>query len=83
MGPDRSNCGRPSKPLPAGSPSVTNFCLIDVADGAAVINALRAKRIAVRHAASFPGLGAGHLRITARDPERNAALVAALAEALA
>jgi histidinol-phosphate/aromatic aminotransferase/cobyric acid decarboxylase-like protein len=64
-------------------PSTTNFCLIEVADGPAVVNALRAQRIAVRPAASFPGLGPGHIRLTARDPERNARLVAALAGALA
>jgi len=63
-------------------PSVANFCLVEVADGPAVLAALRARRIAVRPAASFPGLGAGHLRITARDPEGNARLAQALAEAL-
>ena len=64
-------------------PSAANFCLVEVADGPAVLAALRAQRIAVRPAASFPGLGPGHLRITARDPERNARLAAALAEAVA
>ena len=63
-------------------PSVTNFCLIEVADGPAVVAALRAQRIAVRPAASFPGLGPDHLRITARDPERNARIAAAISEAL-
>jgi histidinol-phosphate/aromatic aminotransferase/cobyric acid decarboxylase-like protein/adenosyl cobinamide kinase/adenosyl cobinamide phosphate guanylyltransferase len=64
-------------------PSVTNFCLIEVADGPAVVAALRAQRIAVRPAASFPGLGPDHLRVTGRDPERNARVVAAISEALA
>jgi histidinol-phosphate/aromatic aminotransferase/cobyric acid decarboxylase-like protein/adenosyl cobinamide kinase/adenosyl cobinamide phosphate guanylyltransferase len=64
-------------------PSVTNFCLIEVADGPAVLAALRAQRIAVRPAASFPGLGPSHLRITARAPERNARVVAAISKALA
>jgi histidinol-phosphate/aromatic aminotransferase/cobyric acid decarboxylase-like protein/adenosyl cobinamide kinase/adenosyl cobinamide phosphate guanylyltransferase len=64
-------------------PSVTNFCLIEVADGPAVVAALRAQGIAVRPAASFPGLGPGHLRITARDAERNARVAAAIGEALA
>jgi histidinol-phosphate/aromatic aminotransferase/cobyric acid decarboxylase-like protein len=64
-------------------PSATNFCLIEVADGPAVIAALRARRFAVRPAASFPGLGPGHLRITARSPEQNARVVEALAEAVA
>jgi histidinol-phosphate/aromatic aminotransferase/cobyric acid decarboxylase-like protein len=63
-------------------PSAANFCLVEVPDGPAVVAALRAGEIAVRPAASFPGLGAGHLRITARDPERNAALADALEEAL-
>jgi histidinol-phosphate/aromatic aminotransferase/cobyric acid decarboxylase-like protein/adenosyl cobinamide kinase/adenosyl cobinamide phosphate guanylyltransferase len=64
-------------------PSVTNFSLVEVPDGERVAAALRAQRIAVRPAASFPGLGPGHLRITARDPERNRAVAAALADALA
>ena len=63
-------------------PSAANFCLIEVADGPAVLAALRERRIAVRAAASFPGLGAGDLRVTARAPEENERLVAALAEAL-
>ncbi|MBV9818878.1 MAG: bifunctional adenosylcobinamide kinase/adenosylcobinamide-phosphate guanylyltransferase [Solirubrobacterales bacterium] len=64
-------------------PSVTNFVLIEVADGPAVHRALRARGFAVRHAASFPGLGDGHLRLTARAPGDNAALVAALRETVA
>ena len=63
-------------------PSAANFCLIEVADGPAVLTALRERRIAVRAAASFPGLGAGDLRVTARAPEENERLVAALAEAV-
>ncbi|MGH2859223.1 MAG: bifunctional adenosylcobinamide kinase/adenosylcobinamide-phosphate guanylyltransferase [Solirubrobacteraceae bacterium] len=63
-------------------PSVTNYCLIEVADGPAVVAALRAQRIAVRPAASFPGLGPGHLRVTARDPERNERVAMAIGEAL-
>ncbi len=62
-------------------PSVANFCLVEVADGPAVLAALRERQIAVRAAASFPGLGAGDLRVTARAPEQNELLVAALAEA--
>ncbi len=64
-------------------PAAANFVLVEVADGAAVAARLREQRIAVREAASFPGLGAGHLRLTARTPEKNARLVAALAEAVA
>jgi histidinol-phosphate/aromatic aminotransferase/cobyric acid decarboxylase-like protein/adenosyl cobinamide kinase/adenosyl cobinamide phosphate guanylyltransferase len=61
-------------------PSAANFCLLEVADGPAVLAALRERRIAVRHAASFPGLGPGDLRVTARAPAENERLVAALAE---
>ncbi len=64
-------------------PSVTNFVLVEVPDGARAVAALRAEGIAVRHAASFPGLDQGHLRLTARGPEANARLVRALDAALA
>jgi len=64
-------------------PGAANFVLIEVVDGPRVLAALRGAAIAVRPAASFPGLGDGHLRITARDPEQNAALVAVLADAVA
>jgi len=62
-------------------PSAANFCLIEVADGPAVLAALRERQIAVRAAASFPGLGPGDLRLTARTPQENERLVTALAEA--
>ncbi|MDO8213629.1 bifunctional adenosylcobinamide kinase/adenosylcobinamide-phosphate guanylyltransferase [Conexibacter sp. CPCC 206217] len=61
-------------------PAAANYCLIEVADGAAVAAGLRDRRIAVRQAATFPGLDARHLRLTARTPEQNARLVEALAE---
>ncbi|HEV7808824.1 MAG TPA: bifunctional adenosylcobinamide kinase/adenosylcobinamide-phosphate guanylyltransferase [Solirubrobacteraceae bacterium] len=64
-------------------PTAANFCLIEVADGPTLVAALRARSIAVRPAASFPGLGQGHIRITARAPHANALLVLALEEALA
>ena len=64
-------------------PSVANFCLVEVADGARVARALRARGIAVRPAASFPGLDERHLRLTTRDPAANARLATALAEELA
>ena len=64
-------------------PSAANFCLVEVADGPALVAALRARSIAVRPAASFPGLGPRHIRLTAREPERNARLVEAIEEALA
>jgi histidinol-phosphate/aromatic aminotransferase/cobyric acid decarboxylase-like protein/adenosyl cobinamide kinase/adenosyl cobinamide phosphate guanylyltransferase len=63
-------------------PSATNFCLVEVDDGPGVVAALRAQRIAVRPAGSFPGLGPGHLRITARDPARNERIATALAQAI-
>jgi histidinol-phosphate/aromatic aminotransferase/cobyric acid decarboxylase-like protein/adenosyl cobinamide kinase/adenosyl cobinamide phosphate guanylyltransferase len=63
-------------------PSAANFCLVEVADGPAVLDALRERKIAVRAAASFPGLGAGDLRLTARAPRENERLVAALAQAV-
>jgi len=59
-------------------PGAANFCLVEVADGPAVVAALRARDIAVRPAASFPGLGPGHLRLTARAPAANARLVEAI-----
>jgi histidinol-phosphate/aromatic aminotransferase/cobyric acid decarboxylase-like protein/adenosyl cobinamide kinase/adenosyl cobinamide phosphate guanylyltransferase len=63
-------------------PSAANFCLVEVADGPAVLDALRERRIAVRAAASFPGLGAGDLRVTARAQRENERLVTALAQAI-
>jgi histidinol-phosphate/aromatic aminotransferase/cobyric acid decarboxylase-like protein/adenosyl cobinamide kinase/adenosyl cobinamide phosphate guanylyltransferase len=63
--------------------SATNFCLLEVADGPAVLAGLRERRVAVRPAASFPGLGLGDVRVTARDPAANERLVAALVEAVA
>jgi histidinol-phosphate aminotransferase len=63
--------------------SAANFCLIEVPDGPRVAAALRERGIAVRPAASFPGLGANHLRIAARAPAENERLAQALAEVLA
>jgi histidinol-phosphate/aromatic aminotransferase/cobyric acid decarboxylase-like protein/adenosyl cobinamide kinase/adenosyl cobinamide phosphate guanylyltransferase len=64
-------------------PAAANFCLVEVPDGPRVLEALRARRIAVRPAASFPGLGADHLRITARGPAENARLIESLRAAVA
>jgi histidinol-phosphate/aromatic aminotransferase/cobyric acid decarboxylase-like protein/adenosyl cobinamide kinase/adenosyl cobinamide phosphate guanylyltransferase len=64
-------------------PAAANFCLIEVPDGPAALAALRDAGIAVRPAASFPGLGANHLRITARGLAENEQLARALGEALA
>jgi histidinol-phosphate/aromatic aminotransferase/cobyric acid decarboxylase-like protein/adenosyl cobinamide kinase/adenosyl cobinamide phosphate guanylyltransferase len=63
-------------------PGAANFVLIAVADGPAVVAALRANRIAVRPAASFPGLDDRYIRVTARDPERNQRVAAAIEAAL-
>jgi histidinol-phosphate aminotransferase len=64
-------------------PSATNFCLVEVRDGPALAAALRERGIAVRPAASFPGLGPGHLRLAARAPAENERLSNALAAVLA
>ena len=63
-------------------PSSTNFVLIEVPDGPKLVKALRARRIAVRCADTFPGFGANHIRLTARDPGSNGRLAAALGAAL-
>jgi histidinol-phosphate/aromatic aminotransferase/cobyric acid decarboxylase-like protein/adenosyl cobinamide kinase/adenosyl cobinamide phosphate guanylyltransferase len=63
-------------------PGVANFVLVAVADGPAVVAALRAERIAVRPAGSFPGLDDRYIRITARHPSANARLVDVLAAAV-
>jgi histidinol-phosphate/aromatic aminotransferase/cobyric acid decarboxylase-like protein len=63
-------------------PSATNFVLAQVPDGERVHAGLLARRIAVRPAATFPGLTPDHLRITARQPAATARLSTALAEVL-
>ncbi len=60
-------------------PGAANFCLVEVADGPAALERLRAGGIAVRPCGGFPGLGPGHLRITARGPDDNARLAQVLA----
>jgi len=64
-------------------PSAANFCLAEIAGAAGVVAALRERAIAVRPAASFPGLGPDHVRITARGAEANATLAAAIEEVVA
>jgi precorrin-6Y C5,15-methyltransferase (decarboxylating) CbiT subunit len=59
-------------------PSSANYCLVEVPDGPRVDAALRDGGIAVRPAASFPGLGPNHLRITARAAAENERLAEAL-----
>ena len=63
-------------------PGAANFVLVEATDGPALVAALRARRIAVRPAASFPGLDARHVRITARDPRANARIAEAVAAAI-
>ncbi|MEA2151590.1 MAG: histidinol-phosphate aminotransferase, partial [Solirubrobacteraceae bacterium] len=63
-------------------PGAANFCLVEVADGPGVVAALRERSIAVRPAASFPGLGPDHLRITARSRAANARVARAIEEAV-
>lgn len=63
-------------------PAAANFVLIEVADGPAVVAALRAEAIAVRPAGTFPGLDDRHIRVTARDARRNARVAEALAAAV-
>jgi histidinol-phosphate aminotransferase len=63
-------------------PGAANFLLLEVPGGDTVVEALRAAGIAVRAAASFPGLGENHIRVAVRRPHENRRLVEALAEAL-
>jgi len=61
-------------------PGSANFLLLRVTDGPLVVSRLAERRIAVRPASSFPGLGPDHLRVAVRPARDNARLVAALAE---
>jgi histidinol-phosphate aminotransferase len=63
-------------------PGAANFVLVAVADGPAAVAALRSAQIAVRPAASFPGLDNRHIRITARDPRANRRVAEVLAQAV-
>ena len=60
-------------------PSAANFLLLEVPDGSATIAALRGAGIAVRPAASFPGLTEDHLRVAVRQQADNDVFIAALA----
>jgi histidinol-phosphate/aromatic aminotransferase/cobyric acid decarboxylase-like protein/adenosyl cobinamide kinase/adenosyl cobinamide phosphate guanylyltransferase len=65
-------------------PAAANYVLVRVAGhGPSVMAHLRQAGIAIRPAASFPGLTADDLRLTARDPDANERLTRALAEAVA
>ena len=63
-------------------PSSANFLLIRVPDGPTVRRGLLERRIAVRAAATFPGLTPHHFRIAVRTAADNEHLVTALAEVL-
>jgi L-threonine-O-3-phosphate decarboxylase len=63
-------------------PSCANFLLVRVPGGEHVRAGLLERGIAVRRAATFPGLTADHLRIAVRTPADNERLLAALAEVL-
>ena len=63
-------------------PSAANFVLLEVPDGSATVAALAGLGIAVRPAASFPGLTENHVRVAVRRPAENERLADALAEAL-
>jgi histidinol-phosphate aminotransferase len=63
-------------------PSATNFLLLQVVDGPAVLAGLAARGIAVRPCDDFPGLTANHLRVAVRDPADNQRLVGALSKEL-
>jgi len=63
-------------------PSAANFLLLQVPNGREVVDGLRLRGIAVRPAASFPGLDHDHMRVAVRTAADNDRLVAGLAEAL-
>jgi histidinol-phosphate aminotransferase len=64
-------------------PSAANFVLLEVRDGPATVAALAGAGIAVRPAASFPGLTENHVRVAVRRPAENERLADALARAVA
>lgn len=63
-------------------PSAANFVLLQVGDGPALHQALNARGIAVRPAATFPGLSSDYLRVAVRTPEDNEQLVRAVRASL-
>lgn len=64
-------------------PSVANFLLLRTAAGPELVGALARRGIAVRPAASFPGLDDRYIRVAVRGREDNALLIAAITELLA
>jgi histidinol-phosphate/aromatic aminotransferase/cobyric acid decarboxylase-like protein len=63
-------------------PSAANFLLLRVDDVSDLADALADEGIAVRPAASFPGLDERYIRVAVRSPADNAQLLAALDEVL-
>jgi histidinol-phosphate/aromatic aminotransferase/cobyric acid decarboxylase-like protein len=63
-------------------PSAANFLLARVADGPGLVGALAARGIAVRPAASFPGLDERYIRVAVRTRSDNALLLDACTELL-
>jgi len=61
-------------------PSEANFLLLQVAHGPGLVERLRDRGIAVRPAASFPGLDETYIRIAVRTRDDNAVLLRALGE---
>jgi histidinol-phosphate aminotransferase len=61
-------------------PGAANYLLAEHARGAALVDRLRTRSIAVRPCHSFPGLGPDHLRLSVRDAGAHARLVAALGD---
>jgi len=63
-------------------PSAANFLLARVADGPGLVGALAARGIAVRPAASFPGLDERYIRVAVRTRSDNALLLDACTDLL-
>jgi histidinol-phosphate/aromatic aminotransferase/cobyric acid decarboxylase-like protein len=63
-------------------PAAANFLLLELDDGAGIVDELRLAGIAVRPCSSFPGLDERYVRIAVRTRPDNERLVAALADLL-
>src|SRR5262249_54544048 len=77
--------GPPPRPRGLGVrvwPSSANFLLLQLEDGARVVQQLRGAGIAVRPCADFPGLDDRYIRVAVRPRDDNARLLQALAEIL-
>jgi threonine-phosphate decarboxylase len=67
-------------------PSLANFLLCEITRGgigsADIVKAMAARRVLVRDASTFPGLGEGYFRVAVLTPEMNGVLAAELAEVM-